>query len=77
MRIEQKLSPKYWVVHSKLEDDVYLSSAHKSKHTSIERFVKEYISPLFSGDYEDALECFENDEDYECILIELKRVDLE
>lgn len=31
MNNSQKLSPKYWVVHDKRTDDVFIETAHKSK----------------------------------------------
>ena len=31
----QKLSPKYWIVHDTLTDDVFLKTANKSRSRSI------------------------------------------
>ena len=76
MKPDQKHSPKYWVVHDKQTDDVFLSSAHKSKHVS-ERLFLEQMSKMFTNpSYDDLYEAFENDEDYECILVEIKKVEV-
>lgn len=47
MNKEQKLTPKYWIVNNTKTSDVYIKSAHKSKDTSIERFLFQY-SNLFA-----------------------------
>lgn len=38
MRRSQKCSPKYWIVHNPNSNDVYLSTASKSLHNSIDHF---------------------------------------
>ncbi len=78
MKQDQKLTPKYWVVHDKNTDDVYLSSAHKSKTESETRFVEQLMLPCLHSDmsFEDAFDLYLEDEDYECILIEIKEVKL-
>lgn len=74
MKPDQKHSPKYWVVHDKQTDDVFLFSAHKCKQRSIELFLERMseVCPLLSED--DLYEEFENNEYSECILVEIKKV---
>ncbi len=76
MKQDQKLTPKYWVVHDKNTDDVYLNSAHKNKAEAETWFVKHLMLPCsHSGmSFEDAYELYLEDENYECILIEIKKV---
>ena len=70
----QKFSPEYWVVHDKKSDDVYISTAHKSKHMSIYIFLNEHAYGRFGClSDDDVYRIFEEDEDLECILVEIKR----
>lgn len=79
----QKLSPKYWVVHDKMSDDVYLSCAHKSRSESERLFIDTVLAKPFGinmddmseEDYEELCEKYYNDKDLECILIEVKKVE--
>jgi hypothetical protein len=41
MNTSQEFTPKYWVVHSTLSDDVYIYTADKSRQGSIRKFLKE------------------------------------
>ncbi|AUR87576.1 hypothetical protein NVP1101O_165 [Vibrio phage 1.101.O._10N.261.45.C6] len=75
MKKDQDYSPKYWVVHDKQTDDVFLNTAHKTKFMS-ERLFIETLVPMFpSLNYNDVEEMYLDNENYECILIELKIVD--
>lgn len=74
---EQKHSPKYWVVHDKHSDDVFIGTAHKSKFMSERLFVHNNLMTMFPhAEEEDLFEMYYNEEDYGCILIELKLVDI-
>lgn len=74
---EQEYSPKYWVVHDKRSDDIFISTAHKSKFMSERLFVQNTLMTMFDGlDEQDAFDLYCNEEDYECILIEIKSVDI-
>ena len=64
MKQDQKLSPKYWVIHDKTSDDILFWTMHKSKQGSISEYNLNYETPV------------EDDEDLECILIEIKEVNL-
>lgn len=75
MKSDQKHSPKYWVVHDKQTDDIFLSSAHKWKQRSIDLFLEQMSKMFTNSSYDDLYEAFENDEDYECILVEIKKVE--
>lgn len=66
MNSDQKLSPKYWVVHDKTTDEVFLDTANKSKLRSISSFLGQDL------DYNDFLAS----DHLECILIEIKEVKL-
>lgn len=78
MEPEQKHSPKYWVVHDKGTDDVFLRTAHKSKNGSEELFILGILMTNFKYDNEeDAWESYyANQDTYECILVEIKEVKL-
>ncbi len=60
MNSNQKLSPKYWVIHDKTTDDVFLHTARKSMQDSVEYFYS-YCGGTIGGDLD-------------CILIEIKEV---
>ena len=78
MKPDQKHSPKYWVVHDKQTDEVFLSSAHKSKTMSEMLFIEQQLPNYPSQDYDTLYELFffVDDERYECILIEIKKVEV-
>ncbi len=64
MNLNQKLSPKYWVIHDKTSDDVYLWTGDKNREEAIYLYNNTTRSDL----------SFEEDEKLECILIEIKEV---
>lgn len=78
MKPEQNHPPKYWIVHDKGTDDVFLRTAHKSKNESEELFVVNILMNNFKYDNEeDAWESYyDNKDTYECILVEIKEVKL-
>jgi hypothetical protein len=39
MNTSQQFTPKYWVVHDTLSDDVFMQTADKSKQESIRKFL--------------------------------------
>lgn len=62
MNSKQKLTPKYWVGHHKQSDDVFLTTAAKSR---------EYCLRLMEDEFgEDWL----MDVDFDVILVEIKEV---
>lgn len=74
MRDRQKLSPKYWVVHDKESDDVFIKTASKNRQDAVDIFVDDYSWDgwrTYLKD-EDLLEMFHNDEGLEVILVEIK-----
>lgn len=76
MKPDQKLSPKYWVVHDKKSDDVFINTASKNKRNAVDIFVDDNSWDrwqVYLKD-EDLLEMFYNDKDLEVILIEVKEV---
>lgn len=76
MKPNQKLSPKYWVVHDKKSDDVFINTASKNKRNAVDIFVDDNSWDrwqVYLKD-EDLLEMFYNDKDLEVILIEVKEV---
>lgn len=60
MIINQKFTPKYWVVHDKTSDDVLFWTMHKSLQGSLDVYNLNYDIPV------------EDDENLECILVEIK-----
>lgn len=76
MKPNQKLSPKYWVVHDNKSDDVFINTASKNKRNAVDIFVDDNSWDrwqVYLKD-EDLLEMFYNDKDLEVILIEVKEV---
>ena len=76
MKPNQKLPPKYWVVHDKKSDDVFINTASKNKRNAVDIFVDDNSWDrwqVYLKD-EDLLEMFYNDKDLEVILIEVKEV---
>jgi len=59
-----KTKQKYWVLHNKAKEDVYMATCRKCWYDVYDAAVE-----AFSEDWHD-------DEDLEIILIELKEVDL-
>lgn len=62
MNNNQKLSPKYWVGHSKKTDDVFIETIDKSYSRVLDNM------DLMFGD------SWYEDDNYEVILIEIKEV---
>ena len=75
MKQNQKLSPKYWVVHDTESSDVYLYTAHKGKYSSMEIFESSnfYRLPELNA-CDDTYEWWDNQTRYKCELIEIKLV---
>ena len=64
MKQDQKLLPKYWIVHDTTTDDVFLKTANKNRDKSIQRYELFEITEGY----------FEDNEDLKCSLFELKIV---
>ena len=62
MKDNQKFTPKYWVLHNKIEDDVYLSTACKSYPDAVLQ-----AQDLLGEDWF-------MDDNFEVILVEIKKV---
>lgn len=79
MNPNQKFTPKYWVVHDKETDDIFPHTMHKSKWQSEEIFAKTLMDTFYGYTcIEEALEAYkENSDTYECILVEIKQVEVE
>ena len=75
MKKNQKYLPKYWVVHDKNTDDVFVQTMSKSLNDAENKFVK-YCAESRYGDlcYDDLFESFYEDENLETILIEIMEV---
>lgn len=76
MKPNQKLTPKYWVVHDKKTDDVFIGTVAKSMTESLELFFNSYTH-AYSGAIksdEELPDWFNKEEDLECILIEINKV---
>lgn len=71
MKQNKKLTPKYWVVKVKGDDDVLLNTARKSKQGSIRAYIYDLSKklPMYSEDKLEEL-YYENDK-IECVLIEI------
>jgi len=78
MKQNQKLSPKYWVVHDTESSDVYLYTANKCKYSSMEAFSESshYHLPELNA-CDDIYEWWDNQTRYKCELIEIKLVNME
>lgn len=63
MKENQKLTPKYWVLHNKQEDDVYLYTARKSRSDALKA-----TEELLGEDW------FIMEDDFEIILVEIRQV---
>lgn len=63
MKHEQKITPKYWVGHDRLTDDVFISTMYKYRQDTYE-----HMQSIFGEDWEEA------NPNYDIILIELKEV---
>lgn len=75
MKKSQKYLPKYWVVHDKNTDDVFVQTMSKSLNDAENKFVK-YCAECRYGDlcHDDLFESFYEDENLETILIEILEV---
>ena len=73
MKDSQKYSPKYWVVHDKKSDDVFINTASKNRQASVELFIDNNSWDRWKTYLEDdsLIEMFYNDNDLETILIEI------
>ena len=69
MKSNQEYSPKYWVVHDKTTDDILVLTMNKSRPDSLETYELMQAADLigYQGNLED-------DDNLECILIEIKEV---
>ena len=77
MKPDQKFSPKYWVVHDTTSDDILISTLDKTKTISIDKFIENHMFQFFGlVEDEDTQEVFLNQKRFECILIEVKQVNL-
>lgn len=65
MKADQKYTPKYWVVHDKTTDDVFLETMNKTRSDAIETFADIY-----------GVEEWTHNGNTEVILIEINMVDL-
>lgn len=75
MKKNQKYLPKYWVVHDKNTDDVFIQTASKSLNIAERKFV-DYCATSYYGDLneEELFEKFYDDENLETILVEILEV---
>lgn len=62
MTNDQQFTPKYWMGHHKQNDDVMLFSAHKNRRETIKLMEEAYGEDWFM------------DENFEIILVEIKKV---
>ena len=73
MNAEQKLTPKYWVVHDTVTDDVFISTARKGAKSAIDAFLD-----LHSYDYfgtvsdEEVVGLYYEHPSLKCSLMEIK-----
>ncbi len=76
MKPNQKQTPKYWVVHDKKTDDVFIETAHKTMTVAIDIFLSDcaygYSGKVMAD--EDLQHWFDEQDNLECILIEINRV---
>lgn len=72
----QKLSPKYWVVHDNQTQDVFIDTAHKSMGWAIQLFLDKHAYTYFGklADEDEARDKYEDAENLQCILIEVNPV---
>lgn len=77
MKGMQKYSPKYWVVHDKESDDVFINTASKNKKDSMDIFIDDNSWDRWETYLEDdeLINMFHNDNDLEIILIEISKVE--
>lgn len=64
MKKDQKLTPKYWVGHNKLTDDVFIQTIDKSYNKVLDN-----MDLMFGNAWYD-------DSSHEVILVEIKKVDI-
>lgn len=76
MHKDQKHSPKYWVVHDKTSDDVFINTASKNRQTSVDIFLDDnsfdYWGCYIEGD--ELLGLYKLSENLETILVEINIV---
>jgi len=78
MNKQQKLSPKFWVVHDTLGSGVIIETAHYCKTDSIELFLSNHTYEILGWKTDDEVdEWWEGQSRYKCGLIEIKLVDLQ
>lgn len=76
MNKEQQHSPKYWVVHSKHNDDILVNTLSKSRIKAIEHLFNYYTYDMVGIMSDDELEeWWENQTEFVCSLIEIKLVE--
>ena len=74
MQQNQVFSPKYWVIHDKLKDDVILWTAAKCKNKAIENFIykgSDALERYGNCRVETVEELFYEDDNIEAVLIEI------
>lgn len=77
MNKQQKLTPKYWVVHDTQTDDVFTDTLRKSKDGSEEVFLDNYGFRLAGFLSDDELyEWYVDQDQYVCSLVEVKLVEI-
>ena len=73
---DQKHSPKYWVVHDKTSDEVFINTASKNRQTQVDIFLDDnsfdYWGCYVEGD--ELLGLYELSENLETILVEINIV---
>ena len=73
MKQNQKLPPKYWVVHDTVDNDVFINTAHKCKFESIEIFLSNHTYEILGFKSDDETEEWWDEQTrYKCELVEIK-----
>lgn len=71
----QKLSPKYWVVHDNQTQDVFIDTASKTKQCAIEAFLDNHSYNYFGWAIDEELwDKYEDAENLQCVIIEVSPV---
>lgn len=75
MKQDQKFKPKYWCVHDKSSNDVFISTMSKSASGSIQNFYDNVAVGMFGELTEDELvDKFYESDNLEVVLVELNLV---
>lgn len=76
MNRAQKHTPKFWVVHDTISDDVIESTMHKSRDSSIQLFLeRQKVGKIISD--EEVENWWYSQNRYKCELVEVKLVGVE